>query len=456
VGGELRRAGIVTAPLRWTLAEVAAAVGGDAHGPADLPVTSVTTDSRAVSSGALFVAIAGERFDGHDFAEAAVAAGAAAVLTADDRGIDALPRVVVPDTLTALRDLGTHRRAELTIPVVAVTGSSGKTSTKDLLGHVLPGAWVSPASYNNEIGVPLTVLATPQDAAFLVAEVGSRGKGHISRLMPAVRPDVAIITNLGVVHMETFGSPEALADAKWELIEALGPGGTAVLPRDERRLQRAHAGTTVTFGSGEAADVWFDDVVLDASARPEFTLVCRSGTRRVRMGMAGRHQPWNAAAAAAAALALDVSLDSIAAGLERAEGSPGRMEIHHGTVSVVNDAYNANPDSMEAALRSVAAMPGRHVAVLGLMAELGRMAREEHLRIGRLALDLGYAEVLVVGEEPGLAEAAGRVARQVPDAEQALEVLRSSLRDGDVVLVKASHAVGLEPLALRLVEEVTA
>ena len=210
--------------------------------------SSVVTDSRQPSPGALFVAIAGERFDGHDFVTAARDAGAVAALVAAGKGIVSVPRVEVADPGIALRDLAVYRRSGLEIPVLAVTGSSGKTSTKDLLSHILPGSWVSPASYNNEVGVPLTVLAAPEDARFLVTEVGSRGKGHISWLVPAVRPHVAIITNLGLVHMETFGSPELLAAAKWELVEGLEPGGTAVVPIGEPLLTRPHPGATVTFG----------------------------------------------------------------------------------------------------------------------------------------------------------------------------------------------------------------
>lgn len=441
-------------PLHWTLAEVAAAVGGVAVGPADLAVSGVSTDSRAIPPGSLFVAVAGERFDGHDFARAALESGAAAVLVDPARvGRDVRPRVEVDDPGTALRDLAVRRRAELDVPVVAVTGSTGKTSTKDLLGSILPGAWASPASYNNEIGVPLTILGTPPDAAYLVAEVGSRGTGHISWLMPAVRPDVAVITNLGVVHLETFGTREKLAAAKWELVEGLDPGGTAVLPADEPRLARSHAGSTVTFGPTRAADVWFRDVRTDDRGRPTFTLGEGAESRLIRMSMAGRHQARNAAAAAAAARVLGIDLDVIAAGLAQASGSPGRMEIHYGPVTIVNDAYNANPDSMEAALRTVAAMPGRHVAVVGLMAELGTVADVEHERIGALVQQLEYARVVVVGDAHGLAEAAGPRALRVAGIDEAKDVLRNEVRKGDVVLVKASHAVGLETLARWLAEE---
>ncbi len=447
----------MTGPLAWTLEDVAAGTGGVVHGPSGVRITAVGTDSRRVVPGSLFVAIVGPRYDGHDFASASLEQGAAAVMVGAGRGFDSTrPRVEVPDPGAALRDLAALRRSELAIPVVAVTGSTGKTSTKDLIGHILSGSWVSPSSYNNEIGVPLTVLATPSDSRYLIAEVGSRGTGQIEWLIPAVRPHVAVVTNLGAAHLETFGTVETLAAAKWELVAGLEPGGTAVLPANELRLARDHAGETVTFGDDRAADVWFADVDLDARGRPAFTIGTGSEVRRVRMEMAGWHQPWNAVAATAAAVVLGVDLDVAVAGLERAVGSPGRMEIHHGSVTVVNDAYNANPDSMEAALRTVAAMPGRHVACVGLMAELGVAALAEHARMGALVRELGFAVVVVVGEEPGLAEAAGPIARRVEDEEEALRVLRNFLRSGDVVLVKASHAIGLESLAVRLMEEAKA
>jgi UDP-N-acetylmuramoyl-tripeptide--D-alanyl-D-alanine ligase len=444
----------VSPGLGWKASDMASWVGGDlVDGPSD-PIAAVETDSRRLSAGAAFVAIRGEHFDGHDFVGEAIASGAVLAVVERGRAGDRIPRLEVDDTLTALRDLAAARRAELDIPVVAVTGSTGKTSTKDMLRSVLAGSWASPASYNNEVGVPLTILATPDSAAYLVAEVGSRGVGHIGFLTPAVRPDVAVITNLGLVHLETFGTTDRLADAKWELVEGLSPGGLAVLPRDEPRLRRIHSGRTVTFGDGAGADVWFDAPEFDGGGRATFDLVASGKRARVSLAMAGRHQPWNAVAAAAAAVALGVPLSDVARRLGRAAGSPGRMEIHPGRVTIVNDAYNANPDSMEAALRTVTAMPGRHVAVLGLMAELGSAAEEEHARIGELAVDLGIARLIVVGEEPGMAAAAGGIATRVADADEAAVALRSVVRDGDVVLVKASHSLGLEALAARLVEEV--
>lgn len=445
----------MTTRLGWSLAEVAEACGGELHGPADRVIGRVGTDSRHVEAGELFVAVVGESFDGHKFAADALDSGAAAVVVDAASGVDVAPRIVVADTLAALRDLAARRRAELAASVVAITGSSGKTSTKDLLAAALPGAWASPRSFNNEVGVPLTVLQTPDDCRYLVVEVGSRGVGHIDWLMPAIRPDVAVITNLGVVHLETFGTEARLADAKWELAAGLDSGGAAVLPAGEPRLARPHDGPTLTFGDESGADVRFANVVLDDAGRPRFTLHTPQGERSIQLAMAGRHQAANAAAAAAAGLALGLDLDALINGLERAAGSPWRMEVHHGSLTIVNDAYNANPDSVEAALRTVAELPGRHVAVLGRMAELGPVEATEHVRIGRLAADLGFAAVVVVGDDAGIAAGSGRLARPVPDAVTAERVLRGFLRDGDVVLVKASRAVGLETLALELVEEYT-
>lgn len=387
--------------LAWTLADVAAATGGTLDGDPAAPVTTIGIDSREVQPGQVFVAVSGERFDGHDFVAEALESGAVGAIVSGSQRPGWTTTVRVSDTQAALRDLAAARRRELDIPVIAVTGSTGKTSTKDLLAAALDRSWASPRSFNNEFGVPLTVLATPDSSRYLVVEVGSRGLGHIAWLMPAVRPDVAIITNLGVVHLETFGTVEQLAAAKWELVEALGDGGIAVVPSDDSRLHRSHRGRTVTFGQSPRADVSVRDVVVDDAGRPRFTLVTRAGERPVRLAMAGRHQTLNAAAAVAAGLAVGADLDAMVAGLKTASGSPWRMEVHEGPITVVNDAYNANPDSVAAALRTVAELPGRHIAVLGRMAELGSVSEEEHLRIGALTERLGYAGLIVVGEDPG-------------------------------------------------------
>jgi len=438
-------------PLDWTLAMVAAATGGVVDGEPTMPVRSISTDSRDVEPGAVFVALRGANHDGHDHAADAVAAGAVAALVEHGTHPHVVPRIDVEDTSQALRDLAAHRRGELDVPVVAVTGSTGKTSTKDLLAAAIPGAWASPRSYNNEVGVPLTVLSTPIDAKALVIEAGSRGLGHIRWLMPAILPSVAVITNLGLVHLETFGSRDAIADGKWELIEGLSAGGTAVLPDDEPRLRRAHPGPTVTFGTTQNASVKVADLTTDGQGRPSFVLDMQGRMFPLSLRMSGSHNALNAAAALAAAAAIGVVPEVAIAGMETAIGSAWRMEIRSGKYTVINDTYNANPTSMTAALRTVASMPGRSYAVLGEMAELGDMTASEHERIGRLARDIGIEYVVTVGPDHGLASAAGGV--NVENSEEALEWVRERVLNGDIVLVKASRSVGLEQLADQLTEE---
>ena len=438
-----------------SIADLAAVAHGEIRGDGSVEIGRIVTDSRDVRKSDLFVAVTGESFDGNTFVEAAIETGASAALTTRS-DLDGFPHIVVDDTLRALRDIAAMARDEIEVPVVAITGSSGKTSTKDLLAGALPNAWVSPRSFNNEVGVPLTILQTPPDVDYLVSEVGSRGRGHIRYLMPAVRPDVSVVTNLGVVHLETFGTTDDLADAKYELVEALGQNGTAVLPAGETRLHRDHPGPTITFGSEPHADVRVANIVLDDDGYPRFDILTRSDSATVSLSVAGAHQALNAAAGVAAGLAAGVDFSTLVTGIQAAKGSQWRMEIHRGRFTVVNDAYNANPDSMEAAMRTVAAMPGRHIAVLGTMAELGPIEVAEHERMGRLADELGFAAVITVGDEPGIARAAGPIARNVPDADAAHRVVSQIASDGDVVLVKASRAVGLEQLALRLADEVTA
>jgi UDP-N-acetylmuramoyl-tripeptide--D-alanyl-D-alanine ligase len=443
----------MSGPLSWDLSTATRICGGTLVGSAEVLVSDVVIDSRRATAGSVFVALAGEHVDGHDFTEDAVERGAAAVIVEAGKGVDVKPRIEVGDTIGALLAMAESHRDELTMPVIAITGSTGKTTTKDLLRAALgPGTTSSPESYNNELGVPLTILTTPGDARFLVVEVGSRGAGHIRALATAVRPDVAVITNLGLVHLETFGTPEALAAAKWELVEALQPEGTAVLPAGEARFPRRRA-ATVTFGD-PPADVAVEDLEIDSAGRPSFRLVAGGGSVRMRTALAGAHQARNAAAAAAAASVVGVELREAASAMESAAGSRWRMEVHQGPWTVVNDAYNANPDSVESALRTVAAMPGRHIAVLGLMAELGDVSESEHRRIGRLAASLGFDPVIVVGPASALGEGAGAVAVVAADPGKAVIAAREALAPGDVVLIKGSRVAELESVADALVAEV--
>lgn len=446
--------------IAWTLEEVAAITGGEVVGDTTAIVTSVGTDSRSVTDGSLFVAIRGEHFDGHEFAAMAIKEGAvgalvsAATFFTGEAGGEHVPAVVVENTLDALLALAEDHRNRFAGKVIAITGSTGKTSTKDLLAAVLPDGHASPRSFNNDIGVPITILGAPLDAPFMVVEVGSRGRGHIDHLMSAVRPDVAVITNLGVVHLETFGTMAALADAKWELAAAVGSAGHVVIPVDEPRLARDTDARVWTFG--ENGTVGFADVTVDACGLSSFTLVFDGDRYPVRLRMAGQHQVLNAAAAFAAAVAAGADPQEVAAGLELATGSPWRMEIHRGRFTVVNDTYNANPDSMRSAIETVTRMLGRRIAVVGYMAELGQVSAQEHSKIGQLLRERHYASVVIVGEEPGMAEAYGPSAVRVATVADAVEITLGLVRTGDVVLVKASRSVGLEQVAARLIEEANA
>ncbi len=449
----------MTVLLGWTVTSIADQLGGvlvdsDSSPVAELPISGVSIDSRQLEAGDLFVAITGERFDGHTFAGDALAAGARAVVVEKGRS-HVVPRIEVADTSTALRDLASRRRSELTMPVVAITGSTGKTTTKDLIHAGIDGSWASPRSYNNEVGVPLTVLGTPQDATALVLEVGSRGKGHIRWLADVIRPDVSVVTNLGVVHLATFGSTSGLADAKYEIVELLGSDGVAVVPADEPRLDRPDDIARITFGSSAAADVWHRDLTMDADGRPSFTIETGSASLGVSLSLAGAHQAANAAAATAVARALGIEPEPFIRRMEVATGSDWRMEVHRGPVTVVNDAYNANPQSMASALTTVAGMGGRAIAVIGVMAELGSVCQAEHRRMGQLAAELGFASVIVVGEDHGYALGAPGLVVQTAGFEDAMRTLDDTVQPGDVVLVKASRSAGLEQLAAKLIKEYT-
>jgi UDP-N-acetylmuramoyl-tripeptide--D-alanyl-D-alanine ligase len=462
--------------IPMTLPEIAAAVDGEVHDDDAVSVTGPAfVDSRAPEPGGLFVAVPGERADGHDFAVAAVAAGAAAVLASRPVGV---PAVVVEDPARALATLARHVLRRLPeVRVVALTGSQGKTSTKDLLAQVLAVAGTTVAtagSFNNEIGLPLTVLRTTPDTDFLVLEMGARGVGHVADLCEIAHPDVSLVLNVGKAHIGEFGTQAEIARAKGEIVEALDADGVAVLNVDDP-LVAAMAERTkarvVGYGESARSDVRLEDLSLDDLGRPRFTLRSADETVRVEMGLLGEHQAHNAAAAAAVAVTLGVPLEQIAGVLRSATAaSRWRMEVTERAdgVTVVNDAYNANPDSMRAALKTLAAMgrgrgPGtRTVAVLGEMRELGDTSRDEHDAIGRLAVRLDIGQLLVVGEAARplhlgacLEGSWGEESVFVEDRAQAVAWLRDHVRPGDVVLLKASRGAALETVADALLADDT-
>jgi UDP-N-acetylmuramoyl-tripeptide--D-alanyl-D-alanine ligase len=464
--------------IELSLGEIAALTGGvlaDAD-PATLVTGSVEYDSRAVTPGGLFVALPGERLDGHDYAAGAVADGAVAVLSTQP--IDG-PRIEVADGVAALTALASAVARRLPATVIGITGSSGKTSTKDLLGHLLAttGPTVAPAgSMNNELGHPYTVLKATAETRFLVLEMGARGIGHISHLAEVAPPSIGVVLNVGSAHLGEFGSREAIAAAKGELVESLpsaSDGGVAILNADDPLVAAMAARTSarvVTFGGAPTADVRATDLTLDDLGHAGFTLQLRGRSTSIQLRLVGAHHVSNALAAAAVAAEVGMEIEDIAQALGTAVAtSRWRMETTERAdgVLIINDAYNANPESMRAALdalasvaRSRRASGGRSFSVLGPMAELGDSAPAEHEALGRFAAHLEISEVLAVGEAARPIQVGAALdgtwngeAAWVPDVEAAIEFLRGAVRPGDVVLVKASRAASLERVALAIAED---
>jgi UDP-N-acetylmuramoyl-tripeptide--D-alanyl-D-alanine ligase len=460
-------------------AEIATITSGDILGNGNIQVTGpVVIDSRQAVPGALFAALPGEHVDGHDYAAAAAAKGAAAVLAARPVPEAGAPVIVVPDVTVAL---GMLARAVLgRLPgatVVGITGSSGKTSTKDLTAQVIErlGPTIAPAgSLNNEIGLPLTVLRADETTRYLVLEMSARGIGHISYLTGIAPPKIGAVLNVGRAHAGEFGSIDAVAKAKGELVEALpagDAGGVAVLNADDPNVAAMAARTrarvvTTSVDPGCDSDFKATGAALDDLGRASFTLHTRAGTAPVTLTLHGGHHMANALAAAAVAAELGMDVQAIADALTAATArSKKRMELHERPdgVLVVNDAYNANPDSTRAAidaLRHLTSGGRRGLAVLGYMAELGDIATESHEEAGRLAARAGTAVIVAVGAGAGPVLDGARAtdgwqgeAIAVPDPEAAVAALQSRLRPGDVVLVKASKSAGLWEVADGLLAE---
>ncbi|MGH4013290.1 MAG: UDP-N-acetylmuramoyl-tripeptide--D-alanyl-D-alanine ligase [Pseudonocardiaceae bacterium] len=489
--------------IPMTLAEVAGAVGGAVHGceGTELVSGSVECDSRRVGPAGLFVAVPGARVDGHDFAAAAVAAGATGVLAgrpvdapsvlapaaaagsastpaaaagsastpyalaADADGVGAAVLAALARLARAVVDELSQPRAEVPagLRVVGLTGSSGKTSTKDMVAALLAplGPTVAPpGSFNNEIGHPWTALRAEAHTRHLVLELSARGIGHVAQLCQVAPPSIGVVLNVGSAHLGEFGTRDAVAAAKGELVEALPAEGIAVLNADDAAvaaMDRRTAAQVVRFGLSAAAHVRATDITLDDRGRPSFRLVTPVGETEVRLAVPGEHQVSNALAAAAVALELGATPAGIAAVLAGyLPVSRWRMEVTERSdgVTVVNDAYNANPESVAVALRTLVAMAGvqrRSWAVLGPLGELGVAEAVAHRDIGILAARLGVDRLVVVGERAQPMHVGfsgdGLSSVLVPDVPAALELLRGELAPGDVVLVKASRAVGLERIA---------
>ncbi len=466
--------------IALSLAEIAAIVGGDLHAAgSDTPETVVDgvvdTDSRNMTAGGVFIAKPGAETDGHRFVGAAVRNGATLAIV--EHTVDAaVSQIVVPDAVGALAALAravvAKVRADGDLKIVGITGSNGKTTTKNLLARILQdeGETIAPKdSYNNEVGAPVTMLRTTRDSRFLVSEFGAAAPGSIAHLAGLVEPDVAVVLMVGMAHAGGFGGIEETAKAKAELIAASRTGGTAVLNVDDPRVWAMREAaerrgmTVLGFGQGAAADVRATDIQVTADGT-RATITADDVSYPLHLRVLGAHHITNALAAIAAARVLGVSVPSAIARVETVEvAERWRMQpMGSDRVRIINDAYNASPDSMAAALRTLAQITApdeRTVAVLGAMSELGESAGEEHDRIGLLAVRLNIRRIVVVGPEARRLYLAAvgegswdSEAVHLPDQDAAFEYLRSELRDGDRVLVKSSNSVGLRHLGDRLGE----
>ncbi|MFB7053566.1 UDP-N-acetylmuramoyl-tripeptide--D-alanyl-D-alanine ligase [Streptomyces vinaceus] len=453
--------------IPFSVQETASACGGQLAGAADpnrLITGPLAFDSRDISPGSLFCCLRGASRDGHDFAARAIEAGAAAVLA--DRAVDA-PAIVVPDVIAAMGHIAKHVASAYTGTVIALTGSAGKTSTKDLLKAILEpeGSTVAThRSFNNEIGFPVTVSRVQSSSRYLILEMGSRGLGHISSLCQIARPTIATVLGVGSAHIGEFGSRQVTARAKAEIIRALPAHGTAVLNGDDP-LVAAMAGDTdakvITFGFGEDCDVRAEQIDMQRDGRPRFVLAHGASKRRIALRVHGRHNVVNALAAAATAIAAHVPVARVAQALRDAEiSSGGRMEVttRPDGVTVINDAFNAGPESMLAALTALGDIAGPHrrrVTVLGEMTELGREATDWHDQVTDHLIRIRPAAVMGLGGDhidrvlAGLT-AAGLAAAKATGEKPLVEQITNLLRPGDVVLLKGANTFGLEAVARTL------
>jgi UDP-N-acetylmuramoyl-tripeptide--D-alanyl-D-alanine ligase len=448
--------------VEWTLAHVNDLVQGDLlSGGPGITVTGVATDSRTIRPGELFVALRGENFDGADYVADATARGAQAALVAREVP-ETVPQVLVPDTREALRLLARARRAEFRGDVVAVTGSCGKTTTKDLIGEVLARKFrvrVSQGNFNNEIGVPLSILALEPGEEMLVLELGVSAPGEMAPLAEAAGPTVAVVTNVAPTHLEFFGDVAAVRREKMTLLHYVRLGGTAVLNADDPLVaamaeELVNGLKVVTFGLAEPASLWPADLVSEGFAGSRFTL---PGGTPVALPVPGRFNVLNALAAAAVGRVLGVPEEEVAAALAAYRGGPLRSSVTTDGrgVTFFVDCYNSSPEAAKAALTFVAEAPaaGRRVAVLGDMLELGATAEAAHRGVGEFAAAAGFDVVVGFGLGGRLIAEGARAAGMAPEAvclfddrDALASYLRTELTSGDVVVVKASRALRLESI----------
>ena len=445
--------------IALTLKQIAALIDARLHG-ADVAVRGVFTDTRKPLPGALFVALIGETFDAHRFVEAAKQGGAAAVLVAHEVAVD-LPQLIVPDTELALGRLAGAVRAQSAARVIGITGSNGKTTVKTLLASILAlhgRTHVNAGNLNNEIGLPLSLLAMPADTQFAVLEMGAGKPGDIAYLAAIARPEIGLVNNIAPAHLERMGSLAGIAETKGAIYTALPPHGVAVINADDAFAplfaQLAGARRTLRFALEREADVRGEVVELGAKSR--FDLIADGKRLAVELPLAGRHNVQNALAAAALARALDVPLATIKHGLETAAPVSGRL-IRHAMPNgwtLIDDSYNANPGSTAAAIATLAAEPGEAWLVLGDMRELGADAPKLHAATGTLARERGIARLFTVGElAQQAARAFGAGATHFADQAALARALAAAVQPGVRVLVKGSRGSAMDRVVRALLGE---
>jgi UDP-N-acetylmuramoyl-tripeptide--D-alanyl-D-alanine ligase len=451
--------------LSLMLSDIALWTRGTLRG-GDVRVDGVFTDTRRPQAGALFVALKGETFDAHNFLAQAAGAGAAAALVERPVAID-LPQVVVADTMLALGDLASAVRAPRRAHVIGVTGSNGKTTVKTLLASILAlhgRTHVNAGNLNNEIGLPLSLLAMPEDTDYAVLEMGAGKPGDIAYLAAIARPQIGLVNNIAPAHLERMGTLEGIAETKGALYTSLPPSGVAVINADDAFAATfaAMAGTRriVRFGMGEGADPAEIDVrgqIIDAGAQMRFALLLPGGRCEIALPLRGRHNVMNALAAAAAAHALDVPAATIQRGLESAPPVKGRLQRHAMARgwTLIDDSYNANPGSTEAAIKTLAGEPGEGWLVLGDMRELGPSARQLHVQVGELAREHGIGRLFAVGPLAAAAvDAFGSRALHFADQQALIDTLAKEVHSGVTVLVKGSRGSAMDNVVRALLERV--
>jgi len=458
--------------MKFTAAEVVQFTNGEIlAGVSNAQAQSWSIDTRSLQPGAGFFALHGIR-DGHDFVETAFINGAALAVVARADRQDCLDEsrqalVRVADPAIALVDIAREARRRLTKAIaVGITGSAGKTTTKDLTAAALSTerkVHANEQSFNNEVGTPLTLLSAPENTEVLIAEMGARKAGNITELADLVKPSIGVITNIGMAHAEYLGGRTGIAAVKSELVVALPESGLAILNADcdqTASLSKLTSARVVTVGQAKSADIVVSDINVDEEIRPSFSLKTDYGSVRIRLELRGAHHAVNAAMAAAVALELGINLDVIVANLQRVRAAKLRMEVTktESGIIVIDDSYNSSPTSATAALTSLASLKvsGRRWVVLGEMRELGEYSEAEHATLGAQVSAMGVDCLVAVGDRVDAMAAAARsggvMVNEVKDAQEAIAILDAEAKAGDVVLVKASRAVGLEVIAEHLID----